>query len=163
MRKLLRRLHYAVSQRRRERELSEELAFHRDMKQQEFESQGLPARDAAIAAQRALGNDALSVNHARDVWIWPWLQDLSQDVRFAVRLLLKERRFSAVAILALALALGANTTAFTFVNGVVLRELPLDAPDRLVFLQTERPAVARWQRRNGLVPGFESTGWTALE
>ena len=50
MRKLLRRLHYAVSQRRRERELSEELAFHRDMKQQEFESQGLPARDAAIAA-----------------------------------------------------------------------------------------------------------------
>ena len=135
MRKLLRRLRYAVSQRRRERELSEELAFHRDMKQQEFESQGLPARDAAIAAQRALGNDALSVNHARDVWIWPWLQDLSQDVRFGVRLLLKERRFSAVAILALALALGANTTAFTFVNGVVLRELPLDAPDRLVFLQ----------------------------
>jgi putative ABC transport system permease protein len=135
MRKLLRRLRNVVSRRRFERELSEELAFHREMKQQEFESQGLPARDAAIAAQRALGNDALSVNHARDVWIWPWLQDLSQDARFAVRLLRKERRFSAAAILALALALGANTTAFTFVNGVVIRDLPLADPDRLVLLR----------------------------
>jgi putative ABC transport system permease protein len=135
MRKLLRRLRYALAHRRFERELAEELAFHREMKQREFESRGLSGREAANAAQRALGNDALSVNHARDVWIWPWLQDLSQDLRFAVRLLLKDRRFSAAAILALALALGANTTAFTFVNGVVIRDLPLHQPDHLVFLR----------------------------
>jgi predicted permease len=135
MRTLLRRIAYALQKRRHERELADEIAFHREMKQQEIESSGLPSRDAAIEAQRALGNDALAVNHARDVWIWPWLQDLSQDVRFACRLLLKDRRFTAAAVLALALGIAATTTAFTFVNGAVLRPLPLKDGDRLVFLR----------------------------
>ena len=135
MRTLLRRIAYAVQKRRHERELAEEIAFHREMKRQELEASGLPPRDAAIAAQRALGNDALAVNQARDIWIWPWLQDLSQDVRFACRLLLKDRRFTAAAILALALGIGATTTAFTFVNGAVLRPLPLKDGERLVFLR----------------------------
>lgn len=135
MRTLLRRIAYALQKRRHERELADEIAFHREMKQREIEESGVPARDAAIATARALGNDALAVNHARDVWIWPWLQDLSQDVRFACRLLLKDRRFTAAAILALALGIAATTTAFTFVNGAVLRPLPLKDGERLVWFR----------------------------
>ena len=135
MRTLLRRIVYALQRRRHERELADEIAFHREMKQQELEANGVPARDAVFEAQRALGNDALAANRARDVWIWPWLQDLSQDVRFAGRLLLKDRRFTAAAVLALALGIGATTTAFTFVNGAVLRPLPLKDGERLVFLR----------------------------
>ena len=59
-----------------------------------------------------------------------------QDLRFAVRLLIKERRFTAVAALALALGLGANTAVFTFVNAVLIRGLPFDQPDRIVALGT---------------------------
>lgn len=92
MRTLLRRIAHALQNRRHERELAEEIAFHREMKQQELEAGGVPARDAAIQAPRALGNDALAVNRARDIWIWPWLQDLSQDVRFACRLLVMSDR-----------------------------------------------------------------------
>jgi predicted permease len=135
MRTLLRRIAYALQKRRHEQELADEIAFHREMKQQEIEASGVPRRDAAIEAQRALGNDALALNRARDVWIWPWLQDLSQDIRFASRLLLKDRRFTAAAVLALALGIGATTTAFTFVSGAVLRPLPLKDGERLVFLR----------------------------
>jgi putative ABC transport system permease protein len=135
MRKLLRRIAHALQTRRHERELADEIAFHREMTQQEIEARGVPSRDAAIEARRVLGNDALAVNRARDVWIWPWLQDLSQDVRFAGRLLLKDRRFTAASVVALALGIGATTTAFTFVNGAVLRPLPLEDGDRLVFLR----------------------------
>jgi hypothetical protein len=135
MRMLLRRLRYALQQRRHERELAEELAFHREMKERELGDAGVPPVEIANAAQRALGNDVLARNRARDVWIWPWLQDLSQDVRFAGRLLLKDRRFTIAAVVALALGIAANTTVFTFVNGVVLRDLPLKDADRLVFLR----------------------------
>jgi putative ABC transport system permease protein len=148
MRTLLRRLRYAIAHRRRERELEEEIAFHREMRRQELEAEGTPSAAAASAARRALGNDALARNQAHDVWIWPWLQDLTQDIRFAGRLLLKDRRFTVAAILALAVGIGANTTVFTFVNGVVIRDLPLQDADRLVFLRMvdtrQRPLGVSW-------------------
>ena len=123
MRRLLRRLVYLFRQDRFDAELAEELEFHREMKQRELEERGLAPIDAAFAADRACGNGALARNQARDVWVWPSLQDLVQDVRFATRLLLKDRRFTLAALAALALGLGATTTAFTFVNGAVLRDL----------------------------------------
>jgi predicted permease len=148
MRTLLRRLRYAISRRRLERELEEEITFHREMRQQELEAEGTLPAAAASAARRALGNDALACNQSRDVWIWPWLQDLTQDIRFAGRLLVKEWRFTAAAILALALGIGANTTVFTFVNGTVIRDLPLQDADRLMFLRMvdarQRPLGVSW-------------------
>lgn len=136
MRTLLRRLVHLFRQDRFDAELAEEIEFHREMKKRELETSGLASSDAGIAAQRALGSDALARNQARDVWVWPSLQDLMQDVRFAARLLVKDRRFTLAAIAALALGLGATTTAFTFVNGAILREFPLDSPDRLVWMHT---------------------------
>jgi predicted permease len=136
MRELLRRLVHLFHHDRFDAELAEEIEFHREMKKRELEACGLAPTDAGLAAQRAFGSGALAKNQARDVWVWPSLQDLMQDVRFAARLLLKDRRFTLAAVGALALGLGATTTAFTFVNGAVFRDLPLDHPDQLVWIRT---------------------------
>ena len=83
MPRLLRRLWFLVRQRRLEADLTEEMEFHRAMKQQEIEEQGLETAQAAAAARRAFGSNALARNNARDVWVWPWLQDIATDLRFA--------------------------------------------------------------------------------
>jgi putative ABC transport system permease protein len=131
----VRRVLYLLRFRRHDDDLSAEVASHRALAEEDLARSGLAPEDAKAAAGRALGNDAVNRNRARDIWISPWLQDLGQDVRFAARVLLKDRRFTLAAIIALALGIGANTTAFTFVNGIVLRPLSLANPDRLVSLR----------------------------
>src|SRR5215216_1772092 len=116
MRELMRRAWYAVRYRRREDELREEMAFHREMKRHELEAGGVAPVDAALAAHRAFGSSALAHNQSRDVWLWPWLQDIVQDLRFAARLLAKDRRFTLAAVAALALGIAATNTVFTFIN-----------------------------------------------
>ena len=74
MPKLLRRLWYVFRQDRHERDLSEELRFHVEMKQQELEASGLDPETAAATARRAVGNVPLTHNKVRDVWIWPWVR-----------------------------------------------------------------------------------------
>src|SRR5262245_3644273 len=119
MRQLLRRLRYVVHRQRLEDELAEEMEFHRSM-----------------TGAAAFGSGALARNQSRDVWIWPWLQDIAQDVRFAARLLTKDRRFTFAAVAALALGIAANTTVFTFINTVLFKDLPFDQPEQLVAIRT---------------------------
>src|ERR1700704_5371534 len=97
--RFLRRVWYIVTRREREADLAEEMAFHREMKEEELRDRGVADADIAAAWQRALGNDLLARERSRDVWVPPWLQDVSQDVRFGLRMLVKERRFAAAAIL----------------------------------------------------------------
>src|SRR3989475_5399836 len=119
MRQLLRRVWYLIRQRQFEDDLAEEMAFHRSM-----------------TTGAAFGSTALAQNRSRDVWIWPWLQDIAQDGRFAARLLAKDRRFTIAAIVALALGIGANTTVFTFINTALFKNLPFDEPQHIVALGT---------------------------
>ena len=119
MRQLLRRLHYLLTQRRRDAELAEEMAFH-----------------ASLSGRRVFGSGRFARDQARDVWIWTWLQDGLRDLRFAARLLVKERGFAAVAILTLGLGIGVNNTLFIAVNTACLRGLPIERPDRVLFLST---------------------------
>jgi predicted permease len=134
--RLLRRLWYALRHRQLDDELREELAFHRDMKQQELERAGADPEQAEAESRRALGNDLAARAGARDVWLWPWLLDVLQDIRFGARLLVKDRRLTLAAVAALSLGLGAATTAFTFLRGAVLQDLPLNRAERLVFMGT---------------------------
>jgi putative ABC transport system permease protein len=142
MRELLRRCWYLVRARRMADDLREELEFHRAMKERELEAEGVAPRDARVQARRALGNDLAERERARDVWIAPWLQDLAQDVRFAVRLLFRERGFATVAIVALGLGIGVNNTLFSILNAFCIRGLPIEAPDRVVFVGS-RDAAGR--------------------
>ena len=139
MRKLLRRLWYLFRQDQLERELSEELQFHLEMKQQELEANGLDAHEAAATAQRAVGNVPLTRNQVRDVWIWPWVQDTVQDVHGTARLLQRHRAFAATVLVTLSLSIGISTVVFSVVDDVLTRPLPYKDPRPLVRLSEYHP------------------------
>jgi putative ABC transport system permease protein len=128
---MLRRIRYLLRSSRFEGDLAEELEFHRAMAERTLEADGGDPVDARFAARRAFGSGALAEDQARDVWVPRWLQGLGQDFRLAVRMLWSARLVSAVAILSLALGIGANTAIFSLINGLTLRTLPVAEPARL--------------------------------
>jgi predicted permease len=136
MRELLRRAWYLVRRRRLDADLAEEMAFHRAMKERELVERGADPREAVRGARRAFGSLALAHNQARDVWMWVWLQDIAQDLRVGCRLLLKDRAFTVVAVLALGLGVGVNTTQFAIVYATCIRGLPIDRADRVLYVST---------------------------
>jgi len=143
MRQTLRRLWFVIRHRQLDDQLAEELEFHRAMKQRDMEAGGLDTTDAAFAARRAFGSGALAHDQARDAWVPRWLQGVAQDFRLASRVLMSARLVSAVAILSLALGIGANTAIFSLVNSLLLRQLPVRDPGRLALLvEPARPGAA---------------------
>lgn len=132
---ILRRILFIATGRRRELDLADELQFHRELKAQELREQGVREADIASATQRAMGNDVAERQRARDIWVWPRLQDVTQDVRFGARMLAKDRRFTVAAVLALGLGLGLNNSVFTIVNTAMFKELPFEEASQLIDLR----------------------------
>jgi len=132
MRRTLRRLWYVLRQRRFDADLAEEMPCHREMAEQELARLGAAPADARLGADQRLGSAALARDRSRDVWIPPVLQDVTRDIRFAVRLLTTDRGFTFAAVMTLALGIGAAGTIFTIFDGMFLKGLPVDRPDRIV-------------------------------
>jgi putative ABC transport system permease protein len=156
MGELIRRLLHALKRNRFEADLAEELEFHRAMKQRDYEHEGLDGRAAGYAARRALGNVELAQERARDVWIAPWCRDAWQDMRFAVRSLIKDRAFTTASVLTLALGIGATTAIFSTVYAVLLQPLPYRDPQHLVEVLKKNPPRG-W--RNNPISAVDVIAW----
>src|SRR5215472_10429956 len=131
--KLLRRLGYWINRRKIQSELEEEIESHRAMKREALEKDGLAPEQSYTAANRSMGNVTMAIEDARHVWIWPSLDHFTQDVRYSLRLFRKNPVFTFIAVLSLALGIGANSMVFTMVNTVLFKPLPVEHPDRLVW------------------------------
>lgn len=120
--------------RRLDREMADELAFHEAMLKEKFVRQGSSPSEADHAARLRFGNRRRWHERLRELWQFPGLETLKRDVSFSIRVLRKSPGFTAVAILTLALGVGANTTVFSIINGLLLRPLPVPDSNRLVVL-----------------------------
>jgi predicted permease len=120
--------------RKRDADLERELRSDLDLEEEEQREGGVSAEEAHYAALRAFGNPALVREQTRAIWSWNWLESLVRDLRFCLRTLRRTPGFTVIAILVMALGIGANVALFTVVHGVLLKPLPFYDPDRLVML-----------------------------
>ena len=131
-----------------------DIRAHIERETQDNIERGLSPEEAHRQAMLAFGSVALAKEDTRAIWSWPWLEQASQDVRYAFRTWRKDRGFATVVILTLAIGIGATTAIYSVVDTILLRPLPFADSDRLVRVIENVPL------RGGGIPSFQrGLGW----
>lgn len=154
-------------------ELEEEMRFHLQMKAEENLAAGMGEKEAVAAARRQFGNPTWLREESQQMWSFRSVETLAQDLRFGLRMMVKSPTFTAVAVITLALGIGANTTIFSLINSLLLKPIPFPNAERLVLVwesQANDPKVRNivsapnywdWQRQNDVFEKmaiFDSAG-----
>lgn len=154
---LLRRLFFYWRREEFDRELEEEMKFHLEMKAQENLANGMSTEEALYAARRQFGNQTLLKEASRDMWSFNYLETFWQDLCYGARMLLKQPGFTLVAVLTLALGIGATTAMFSVIYATLFESLPYPKSDQLVMVWSQasrgRNSVSsadyvEWKRRS---------------
>ena len=120
-------------------DFSAEIEAHLELEAQQLQEQGLSEEEARAAARRAFGNVTRARERFYESGRWLWWDHLVQDLRFGLRMLAKNPGFTAVAVLTLAIGIGANTAIFSLIDTLMLKTLPVQRPEELVQVQFRTP------------------------
>jgi predicted permease len=157
---LIRRLRYWIESARRSDALREEMELHLAEKAAELQADGMTPECARAEARRRFGNVGLKHEESREIWIKRFWSELGQDVHYGYRTMTANRAFSALAVLLLALGIGANTAIYSFMESILLRSLPVADPESLVVLNWHSPppfnASKQWVH---VMHGVQGLAW----
>jgi macrolide transport system ATP-binding/permease protein len=157
---VLRRLRYWIESARRSEALREEMELHLAEKAAELQADGMTAERARAEARRRFGNVGLKHEESREIWMTRFLSELGQDVRYGFRTMIANKAFSALAVLLLALGIGANTAIYSFMESILLRSLPVADPESLVVLNwRSRPPQNANRQWVHVVHGVQGLFW----
>jgi hypothetical protein len=132
LRALLSRLPFLLSRRRLDDDMRLEIDAHLETLTEHFRRQGMSSAEASLAARRQFGSPALLRQDVREMNSVLWIDHTIQDVRYALRQLVRQPAFAGIVLVTLALGIGATTAIFSVVEAVLLRPLPYPDADRIV-------------------------------
>ena len=156
----IRRLKYWLDSTRRSEALREEMELHLAERAAQLQADGMPPERARAEARRRFGNVGLKHDESREIWITRLWSELVQDIHYGCRFMTANKAFTALAVLSLALGIGANTTIYSFMESILLRSLPVADPESLVVLNWHsRPPRDAGKESVHVMHGVQGLAW----